>query len=68
MNQPRTRKTLRRTIRTRLRTSFGQQSPCRATHYVRQGYRRFLSATAPRVGGVAFRLWGWWYYYGGGLL
>jgi cellulose synthase operon protein C len=55
-------KTLRQAIRTGLRTAFGGQYPCHAPHYVRAGYRRFIPVAARRLGGMPFRLWGWWFY------
>ncbi len=58
------RKTLRRTFQTTLRAAFRNTHPSRATRDVRDGYRRFLSAAAPNVGGLGFRLWGWWFYRG----
>jgi hypothetical protein len=54
--------TLRQSVRTGLRTAFRGRYPCQAAHYVRHGYRRFMSVAAPRLGGGLFRLWGWWFY------
>ena len=55
-------KALRQTVRTGLRKAFGGHYPCHASPYARDGYRRFMSAAAPRLGGMPFRLWGWWFY------
>ncbi len=59
-------KTLRRTLQTSLQAAFRKTHPCRATRYVRDAYRRFVSAAAPKAGGLGFRLWGWWFYRGAG--
>jgi hypothetical protein len=57
-------KTLRRTLQTSLQAAFRKTHPCRATRYVRDAYRRFVAAAAPKAGGFGFRLWGWWFYRG----
>jgi hypothetical protein len=61
---PETRASLSKTIRKEVSTSFGNSRPCRASQYVRDAYRRFISVVARETGSSGIRWWGWWYYRG----
>ena len=64
----RDRKTFRKAVRTSLRAAFGKLHPYQATRYVRDGYRRLLSAPALEPGGGSLWVWGWWFYRGASWL
>jgi hypothetical protein len=53
-----------RTIRTKLRSAFGQRHPYQTDQYTRDGYGRFISVAARAGGGMRLRLWAWWFYRG----
>jgi len=52
------------TIRSRLRSAFGQRRPYETDQYTRDGYARFIGAAARAGGGMRLRMWGWWFYRG----